>query len=275
MKRKIKKMKAYLPFTKCGLQQKLIYKFNFFMTFIGQVIKCLIVLFLWKAVFDNSDSEVIKRFTVSEMMIYIFMSAVTLNMTANSTDAFISYEVRDGKIGLDMIKPISLHCKLFFDAMADFISGTLFTAFPLWIGMIFVTYFVDGNVPVRVENFFLFVISAFMGFIVLYLFNFCFGILSFFVTNIWGIRNLKHSIINFLSGSVIPLAFFPDLARNVLELFPFASINYTPVMIYLGKVAGTDMLRFFGIQILWIIILYFLSHALWNKATNHLTMLGG
>ncbi len=275
MIRRIKRMRAYLPFTKCRLQQKIMYRFNFFMTLVGQVIKCLIALFLWKAVFDNSSSSVINGFSVTEMMVYIFMSSITLNMTANSTDANISYEVRDGKIGLDMIKPISMHCKLFFDALADFVSGTLFTAFPMWIGMIVAIYIINKDLSINILNFVLFIMSAFMGFVVLYLFNFCFGILSFFVTNIWGIRNLKYSIINFLSGSVIPLAFFPDLARRILELFPFASINYTPVMIYLGKVEGIGLVKIFGIQIVWIIILYFMSHLLWNKATNHLTMLGG
>ncbi len=275
MIRKIRRLNAYFPFTKCRLQQKLVYKFNFFMTFIGQVIKCLITLFLWKAVFDNSDSGVIKGFTVSEMMMYIFMSAITLCMTANSTDAYISYEVRDGKIGLDLIKPISLRCKLFFDSLADFISGTLFTAVPLWAGMFLIMKFFNVNIKFSCINFGFFVISVFMGFIVLFLFNFCFGILSFFVTNIWGIRNLKHSIVNFLSGSIIPLAFFPDLVQKILALFPFTVTNYTPVMIYLGKISGMNIVKYFVIQILWVIILYFLGRILWNKATNHLTMLGG
>lgn len=271
----LKKAKCYFKFTKCRLQQKMTYKFNFILTNIGQLIRCFIQTFLWRAIFLNSESEIINGFTSTDMILYVFMSAVIVNMTTSYPDSIMGYEVREGKIGLDIIKPINLQKKLYFDSLSDFISGTTFVALPLWCMIIFILFLLNKAVVISVKSLILFVISAFIGFNVMFLFNYCFGLISFFVTNMWGIRNLKHTIVGFLSGAIIPLSFFPKVIQGLFNILPFSSINYTPVMIYLGKITGYEILLVIGIQVVWIVILFFLSQGLWSMAIKRFTMLGG
>ena len=52
-------------------------------------------------------------------------------------------------------------------------------------------------------------------------------------------------------------------------------MNYTPVMIYLGKLQGSSLYLAMGKQIVWVILLYILSCIVWHKATKRLTVLGG
>ncbi|CAD0172057.1 Daunorubicin resistance transmembrane protein [Streptococcus thermophilus] len=54
-----------------------------------------------------------------------------------------------------------------------------------------------------------------------------------------------------MSGSLIPLAFFPKVVSAILSLLPFSSLIYTPVMIIVGKYDASQMLQalllqFFG-----------------------------
>ena len=66
-----------------------------------------------------------------------------------------------------------------------------------------------------------------------------------------GFNLLKTSIVAFMSGSLIPLAFFPQVVSAILSLLLFSSLIYTPVMIIVGKYDASQMLQalllqFFG-----------------------------
>ena len=78
-----------------------------------------------------------------------------------------------------------------------------------------------------------------------------------------------------MSGSLIPLAFMPDGLRLCLEYMPFASMSYTPVMIYMGKYAGYEILFRIGLQALWAVLLYGLSKLIWMGAIKKLCVQGG
>ena len=99
--------------------------------------------------------------------------------------------------------------------------------------------------------------------------------MAFFFNNIWGMDILKNSLVHFLSGAMIPIAFMPTMLQKILNILPFASLNYTPVMIYLGKYEGIVMLQSIGLQIIWLILLYGLSKLIWRIAMQHLTVQGG
>ena len=100
-------------------------------------------------------------------------------------------------------------------------------------------------------------------------------IIAFYVKNLWGIGILKNSIIGFLSGSRIPLAFMPNGLRICLEYLPFASMSYTPVMIYMGKYGVYEIIFRIGLQILWAVLLYGLSKLIWFGAIKKLCVQGG
>jgi ABC-2 type transport system permease protein len=66
-------------------------------------------------------------------------------------------------------------------------------------------------------------------------------------------------MVNFLSGSMIPLDFLPKIFADPIKLMPFASISYTPVMIFMGKYSGMTVFNAMALQIFWVIMLYLLS----------------
>lgn len=275
MKFFLKNIIAYRRFTVCELQTKMSVKLNFFMTIIGQLIKIFVAYFLWFAVFKNTDKSELNGFEFCEMGTYIFISIITSNIISNNTDALISYDVRDGNIATNMIRPINVHRKLLFEAFADFFHGIICVALPIAFIMLFIQGEVWGGEMPKVINGVYYFISVCLSFVVLFSFNFCFGILSFYVTNIWGIRNLKYIIVDFLSGAIIPLSFFPKGLERILKFLPFSTLNYYPTIIYLGKLAVNDIIRIFTIQIIWIIILWVVGKMMWIKAVRHLTVMGG
>jgi ABC-2 type transport system permease protein len=86
---------------------------------------------------------------------------------------------------------------------------------------------------------------------------------------------MKNCIVGFLSGSIIPFSFLPDVVEKVFLFLPFASLNYTPVMIYMGKYTGTTLLFYLGLQLFWCLFFWGLSKLLWKVSTKHLCVQGG
>ena len=77
------------------------------------------------------------------------------------------------------------------------------------------------------------------------------------------------------SGALIPLSFFTGAIESFFRFLPFSSMNYTPVMIYLGKLEGEALLRAIGLQLFWAVALFLLNSIFWKKAIKRLTVLGG
>ena len=46
-----------------------------------------------------------------------------------------------------------------------------------------------------------------------------------------------------MSGSLIPLAFFPKVISDIMSFLPFSSLIYTPVMIIVGKYDASQILQ--------------------------------
>ena len=58
-----------------------------------------------------------------------------------------------------------------------------------------------------------------------------------------------------MSGSLIPLTFFPKVVSDILSLLPFSSLIYTPVMIIVGKYDASQILQALLLQLFWLIVM--------------------
>ncbi len=79
----------------------------------------------------------------------------------------------------------------------------------------------------------------------------------------------------FLSGLLVPVAFFPEPARKVLVWLPFLHMNDTPGRIWLGLATGADAARALALQAGWTLLLLFLGRVLWNATERRIEVQGG
>ena len=79
----------------------------------------------------------------------------------------------------------------------------------------------------------------------------------------------------FLAGGVIPLPFFPDKLREVMELLPFAAMQNVPLRVYSGDLAGREALRAATLQIFWLFVLAGAGQLLMKRAEQKVRIQGG
>ncbi|MGN1339134.1 MAG: ABC transporter permease, partial [Oscillospiraceae bacterium] len=134
---------------------------------------------------------------------------------------------------------------------------------------------VGVSAPASPVMFLLFVLSAILGFGVLWAISFAVQMTAFWLINIWSLITIKNVFVNVLSGSMIPLWFMPDWMKGVLNFTPFSSIYFTPVQIYLGQLSYGEIAFKCGVQLVWIAVIYLIGDFLWKKGQRKLVVQGG
>jgi ABC-type uncharacterized transport system permease subunit len=83
-------------------------------------------------------------------------------------------------------------------------------------------------------------------------------------------------VIMVLSGMLVPLQFFPEGIRHVLEYLPFQAIYHTPLSLITDPTLGAaDYIRMVGIQALWVALLVGASRLFYSQAIKAVTINGG
>jgi ABC-2 type transport system permease protein len=106
--------------------------------------------------------------------------------------------------------------------------------------------------------------------------SFCFR----FMTNLWGFWILDHRgiagfsmvFIGVFSGHLLPIAWYPDPVRDIINLLPFRAIVMTPVEIWLGQVSIAEGL---GLQLFWSVVMIAAARALQSVAERKVVVQGG
>lgn len=267
------KFKAYLPFAVNVFQRQLSYKANVIIFIFGDIIMLAVTYYLWKGVYGSSPESIIKGFSLDEMIIYVLVSFITMLMTSVNIIYDISREVKDGSIAINLVRPVSYEKRMLFQSLGNIFYNfvTIFLISFTLVNILFYHY--KGTLSLL--NILLYIISTMLGALINFYFSYSFGLLSFKITNMWGLSQIMNAIVNLISGALIPITFFPSIFQNIINLFPFSSLIYTPTMIYLGKLTGIELVKALSLQIIWIIILAALAKFMWGTLVKKLTILGG
>lgn len=237
----LKKLRMYLPFVNAGLQEASTYRANWLFYILGDVIGCFVSFFVWEAVFISNGGESFMEFDKGDMIVYIFLTFLTGQIIGSGGTYDIGQEIKDGTIAMRMIKPISYNSTFLFQELGNKLMEIGIIFIPLVAGVEIYRFFLTGSLQFDIAQFLLYLVCCVFAYLINFFFNISFGFTAFVFKNLWGSNLLKNCIVGFLSGSTIPLAFFPEVFRNVLSVLPFASLSYTPVMIYMGMYTGWDI----------------------------------
>lgn len=270
-----RKFKIYKPFINAGLQEATTYRVDWIFYTLGNVLACFVSYFIWKAVFLSSGSDTMNGFTMPQMVVYIFLMFLTSLLISSGGTYDIGEEIRDGSIAMRMIKPISYNSTFLFQELGNKIMTVCILVLPIVIGVEICRTVFTGSIQFNIIGFILYILSCIFAYLINFFFNICFGFIAFIIKYLWGANMMKNCLIGFLSGSIIPFSFLPDVLEKIFLFLPFASLNYTPVMIYMGMYTGLELLFYMGLQLFWMLAFWGLSKILWHVATKHLCVQGG
>ena len=263
------KLSPYLAFVKKSFLSRSAYRFDHFMGILNTLLRIFIFWGIYLALY-NGKTEV-DGITMT-MVTTNFILSMGLSTMFCVNDFYLPNRIQDGSIANEMLLPVSIHGRM----LADNWGNALFQLVFRFIPAVVISVLVIGiHAPASISMFLLFLLSALFGYGVLWTISFALQMLAFWLINVWSIMTIKNVFINVLSGSMIPLWFMPDWMQGVLRFTPFSSIYFTPVQIYLGQLSVPEIIKGFGIQLIWILLFVFLGKVLWRQGQKKLVVQGG
>ncbi len=276
----MKRLKKYYPFYKASMMDLMAYKAALFTWLIVTFFQVLCTIFLWMAVYKNASSASMNGFTMQEMIVYqVFINIFTFVTFDNYTADSISSEIEDGTIAMSFVKPISYRVRFVFTNLGSFTMLALLFGLPCftiaYLSFYLVGYISVSSVWIFLCHLLLFVVAQIIATMINDSIGYIFGILCFYTTASFGLNQIKTVIISFLSGTFIPLTFFPGVFKDIVNILPFAGMAQNPIMIFLGMVDIKTSLIMIAMSVGWLIVLEFFAFLLFKKASKKVTVQGG
>lgn len=265
-----KNWKAYFYVYKIRIQKAIAYKFDVYGNIIWQCIAMFATAFFWKALYTGYGT--VKGVRVEDMLVYTIVSSMMTLMFLIDVESRVVNSVKKGTIATDMLKPINLFGIYFFEDLGYTTSVLFQNVIPIFIiGSIFIAV----PKPDSIGAFLLFVPCMMMSYLINWLLAACYSTWAFTAINIWPLIEVKRHLVRLLSGSIIPMWFFPDWLSNILNALPFVYIYQLPLDIYIGKYETGTVLPRMGIQLMWLIVLWVLFLYLQKRVTKRVMIQGG
>lgn len=89
---------------------------------------------------------------------------------------------------------------------------------------------------------------------------------------VWVIEYLRTAVGTLLSGSLLPLAYYPWGLGDAFAWLPFAAMAWAPLAIFTGSGNPATLLVS---QALWVIVLWPVANWLWRSNREKLVAYGG
>ena len=265
-------IRKYLTLTRAGIIEQAGYRLSLFIMFIGNLLYLTLIYFVWKAIFASSGTDVVNGMTFESTMIYLVLATALFNFMEMYTVWQIGRDIQNGKIVLDLLKPMKYKQYLFWSTSGSFVVNFVFTFLPTFVVVFLIT---KGTIPLGI-NLLYFAIAVLLATIIHYNIDFIIGTVCLFTESIWGINIMKQAVVMLLSGATIPLAFFPERMRTVIDVLPFRSMYDTPLTLLLNS--DSDARTVFGklfVAFAWVAGTEILSALFWKISMRQITVTGG
>jgi ABC-2 type transport system permease protein len=265
-----KVLRLYWAFARVGFINTLAFRLRYYTGIVTYFIYVSVYYFIWKAIYEHSTS--IEGFDFGHLLTYIGVGWIIRSFYFNNIDQEIAYLVIEGRLAMDLIKPVNIQLMYVARAAGESVFRLALLTVPTAV-VLFWVY--PLRLPTSLGRAGAFLISVVLSFLIVAAINFAVGTFALRLQSILGLMRAKFFLLELFSGLLLPMSFFPQVAQKILGFMPFEYISYVPMLIYLGKLSARGVARAIGVQILWIGILLAMGDALWRWSSRKVTIQGG
>ena len=131
------------------------------------------------------------------------------------------------------------------------------------------------TLPSSISNFILFLISLLLGVLVVAGLNMIVYTMGFYTYNEQGIGSILNSIMEVLSGGLVPVVLLPKVIQKATYYLPFRLVSDLPFRIYTNNLGISEGLLGIGLQMIWIVILVIVGDLIVKKSLGRVFVQGG
>lgn len=246
------------------------YRFSAQFTFAANLLYMVVIYFLWRSIYGSAG--ILNGMSFNQAFVYLTVAGSLFNMLKTYTDWQISRDIITGRIVMDLIKPLDYQLQMLFTTLGSVLFN--FTAISLPSVLMLLLVF-RAEITPGIGLLFFPAALAF-AFLISFTLDYVVGLTSFYTESLWGISMTKEIIVSVLSGALVPVQFFPELAQTLLRLLPFQAIYHIPLSMLVTPDRGAgEYAAMLGVQLLWVVVLFVFSRLFYHRASRVLFINGG
>ena len=244
------------------------YRSNFILIFLApSIVAFFIKFYLWSSIYEGHSSGQINGYSLHEMISYHIWALIISFIAQGHSSIDLAMEIRHGKISSYLIYPFNFwefHTAAFLAFEMIQIATAIIT-----VGIVTMMGVIDlPGLETLLQGFAYCMLVGFFWFAL----QFLAGICAFWLEDTWTLRVLAQIIVIFLSGSMIPLDFFPPWLKDILDYTPFPFMTYYPIKIFMGE--SVPLLKGVSLLSIWMVVIVALNGLIWRKGIRIYTAAG-
>ena len=283
------KVKPYLSYLKLRMICELQYRTAAVAGMTTQFFFGCIYIMIYLAFYNGSTSVTVSEIpiiyllagpetsiSINQMVTYLWLfQAFFYMIILRQNDSEILDTIKNGNIAYELCKPLNIYYSWFTRIFSKKLIGTFLRFWPVIIGAMLLPYPFKLEFPVSFTSFLLFIISLILAlFISSFLILFV-HIITFYTLKEKGSMGLIITVSELFTGGLIPIVFLPKVLQIIAYFLPFRYVGDLPFRIYNGTLNISTSLINIGMQVIWIIILFFINYKLIKNALKKVIVQGG
>lgn len=184
----------------------------------------------------------------------------------------IAETIRTGAIASDLAKPFNY----FGFWLSRDLGRAAYHLLYRWLPTMIIGFmFFRIRLPEKPLTWLAFALSFLLAIVLSFCLRFMINVIGFWTTDVRGIMGMVLLFVNFLTGFLVPLEFFPPTLRAIVTELPFAAIISIPNKIFLEQARGAELLILLSRQLFWVVVFIAAAQLLLRSATRKLVVQGG
>ncbi len=234
----------------------------------------IMLIFIYIAFYTYGTS--VDSISLEQIISYTWLhQAFYALLSVRLTDQEIADSISSGNVAYEIIRPYNLYFWWYIKVFAKRVTGGLLRVIPVIILAIILPEPYGLSLPSSIPNFILFIISLILGIFIVTGINMLVYTIGFYTYNQNGISQIINTLIEFLSGAVLPVVLLPGLIQKMTYYLPFRMITDLPFRLYSNNIGLNEGLLSIGMQLGWIIVLIVIGNLIVRKALKKVFVQGG
>jgi ABC-2 type transport system permease protein len=264
-----RELSIYSAIAAIAAKTRLAYNMWVWAEYVMTIVSMIVFVYFWRAVYASTST--LSGLALSQTITYILLARLLSPLVETRTIFFFGFMIRQGQIAVELTRPLDMQVRIMAERFAELLVF-LVQRLPLFL---LAWLFFGMNLPADPWLWLAFFISLLIGQVVLFLFDWMFACLAFYVTETWGLSVVRVAAGSFFSGALIPLVMMPAWLQAVAAAMPFAQALSVPVSFLSGISTFADAPRLLLIQLAWLLVLLLFSRIVFNVAVRKVTVQGG
>lgn len=262
-------MRLYLEVGRRSFQRHLSYRVATLAGLFTNAVFGVFISSVYIAFYRGGEQTTVAGFTLPQILSFVWIGQSLLMLVYLWNWWEIAVAVQSGDVVSDLMKPM--------DFQTYWLSRDLGRAACHWLTRFAPTFafgvlLFNVALPGGLLDWLAFFVSVNLAIVVSFGWRFLLNLTAFWLLDIRGTSMLGILVMNFFSGFLVPLSFFPDWLRTIAEWLPFRAIVMVPVEVFLGQRSAGSAL---SIQLAWVVVMLLLGQLALRAAMRKLVVQGG